>query len=259
MFKWLKRLFYTNALSRRAVQPAVGQVCDKSALRELQEIIGYRFQNVRWLQQALQHRSYLHDEGAEGAESNERMEFLGDAVLELIVNDYLFHRFPNKSEGELTKIKGLVVSKPILAKKAKEIQLDKFLLMGTSSGGDISQSVIADAYEALVCAIYLDGNIQAANTFLHNHFLAKIPKIVKDKQHANNKSILQEYTQAKYKTHPQYRICKVEGPDHQQIFTMEVLIENIVVGVGEGRSKKEAQQEAARDALTKLGLWKNDD
>ncbi|RMH72234.1 MAG: ribonuclease III [Gemmatimonadetes bacterium] len=251
LITWFKTRFLSTSTT---VTPAIRYLHNKAALAEFQQIIGYRFKNPGWLQQALQHRSYLHDENSGGLESNERMEFLGDAVLELVVNDYLFHHYPNESEGNLTKIKGLVVSKPILAERGADIHLPDYLLMGVSSGGEISPSVIADAYEALLCAIYLDGGLKAARAFLAQHFLPQINKIIRDKQHANYKSALQEYIQGRYKSHPVYQVVQVEGPDHQQTFTVNVLVEKQVIGSGQGRSKKEAQQEAARVALLKLGL-----
>jgi ribonuclease-3 len=205
-------------------------------LEELQVKLQYTFSNPDLLIQALKHRSYVYAAEENSITSNERLEFLGDAVLDLIVTEYLYQKFPKKREGELTQIKSLLVSKVVLAERSNNFGLGEFLLLSkeeTQAGGRKRTSIIGDAFEALLGAIYLDGGLLVAQNF---------------------KSVLLEHTQSEGKGHPRYLVNAEEGPDHRKMFSVEVLIGGISQGVGQGRSKKEAQQMAARDALEKMGL-----
>ena len=207
------------------------------------------------LEQALTHRSYVYEKNdLHGIDSNERMEFLGDAVLELIVSQYLYHNFPKEREGKLTKIKGLLVSKAVLSEQAKLIKLGKYILMGASSTG-ICPSIVADAYEAIVCAVYLDGGLESAREFIRKTLLNYSNQLLEKDKHRNYKSILQEYIQSEHKIQPQYKVIEIRGPDHNREYTVEVSVKTVRKGVGKGRSKKIAEQEAAKHALEDMGYW----
>ena len=225
--------------------------------KELQRKLGYTFSNTALLEQALKHRSYVYVTQEGGIASNERLEFLGDAVLDLIVTEYLYNRFKNKREGELTQIKSLLVSKVVLAEKGREIQLGEYLFLSKeeiSSGGRQRTSIIGDAFEALLGAIYLDGGLEAARSFVERTILTNVDEILSDGNYLNFKSLLLEHTQSTGKGHPRYQPISEEGPDHQKIFFIEVTLQGDRLGEGQGRSKKEAQQMAAKDALRYLGL-----
>ena len=185
-------------------------------------------------------------------ESNERLEFLGDSVLGLVTSEFLYRRHPDEHEGQLTKTKSLLVSKAILSRRALRMGLGRYVLMSHSeieSGGRQRLSILADAFEAVLGAIYLDQGFETARTFVHNHLLADSDEIVADKRHTNYKSHLQEYVQSTYRTHPVYRIRSEYGPDHSKHFMVEVMVGRRTLGEGRGPNKKEAEQAAARDAL----------
>lgn len=205
---------------------------------------------------ALTHRSYLSVTGQGPRESNERLEFLGDSVLGLVTSEYLYRENPDEHEGQLTKTKSLLVSKAILSRRALAMGLGRFVLMSHSeveSGGRQRLSILADAFESVLGAIYLDQGFEAARTFIHRWLLKDMGAIVADKRHTNFKSHLQEYVQSTYRTHPIYRIRSEYGPDHSKLFNVEVVVGKRVLGGGKGRNKKEAEQAAARDALDNVG------
>lgn len=231
-------------------------ITQEKLFEDIQKKINYYFQDKELLSQALTHRSYVYENDLRGIDSNERMEFLGDAVLEIVVSDYLYHHFPKEREGKLTKIKGLLVSKAVLSQQAKTFELGKYIIMGTSAN-KVCRSILADAYEALVCAIYLDGGLEPAARFIQQTLLKHTKAILRKEEHINYKSILQEYVQAESKVQPSYRVVNVEGPDHRREYTIEVCIKGDRKGIGNGKSKKEAEQEAAKQALIEYDYWKN--
>lgn len=188
-------------------------------------------------------------------DSNERLEFLGDSVLGLVTSEYLYRENPTEHEGQLTKTKSLLVSKAILSRRALAMGLGRFVLMSHSeveSGGRQRLSILADAFESVVGAVYLDQGFEAARAFIHRWLLRDSSEIVADKRHTNYKSHLQEYVQSTFHTHPVYRIRGEAGPDHSKHFQVEVMVGKRVLGEGRGRNKKEAEQAAARDALERL-------
>jgi ribonuclease-3 len=223
---------------------------------DLEQRIGYRFTDRGLLEHALTHKSRAAEDISGGVFDNESLEFLGDAVLGLVVADALFHRYPDYSEGQKSKIKASVVSTQSLARHAEQIRLGEHLLLGRGeekTGGRFKQALLADAYEALIAAIYLDGGLPAIQEFLERE--------LGDAIHAGStqevvgldyKSALQERVQALGKSLPEYRVASESGPDHRKAFTIEVIVGGEVLGSATGKAKKEAEQEAARIALAAL-------
>jgi len=215
-----------------------------------------RINHPELLRLALTHRSYLHvTPGEEPRESNERLEFLGDSVLGLVCSDWLYRIRPDEHEGLLTKTKSLLVSKAILSRRALAMGLGRFVLLSHSeveSGGRQRLSILADAFEAVIGAIYIDQGLEAARQFIQTWLLNEAGEIAADKRHTNYKSLLQEYVQSTFHTHPVYRIRQEHGPDHLKQFTVEVMVGSRTLGDGRGRNKKEAEQSAARNALERV-------
>jgi ribonuclease-3 len=183
------------------------------------------------------------------------MEFLGDSVLSLVVNEYLYDRFPEWQEGQLTQIKSLVVSKRFLAKKAEEIHLGQYLLLSENesmTGGRERESITADAFEAVIGAMYIDRGLKVTRIFLKNLICSEIEDLYEAEKHLNSKSLLQEHLQQEMKCQPRYKIRKVQGPDHRRLYTIDVYVRGRRIGSGKGYSKKSAQLNAAREALKKL-------
>lgn len=208
------------------------------------------------LKEALVHRSYLPpSSGGACLVSNERLEFLGDAVLSLVVNHFLYRRYPGKSEGELTKMKSVIVSRPVLFHFAKKCNLGPFLFMSDNAqraGVGEAENVLADALEAVFGAVFLDGGFDAASKCIKDLMLTNLREIVYNEGNVNYKSLLQEYIQALHKIPPRYRVCSTSGPDHDKEFWVEVSVRGNVLGRGAGRTKKLAEQEAAKEAYRKL-------
>jgi len=220
-------------------------------IKRFQQLTGYAIKNEELFVQALLHRSFLQRMSNFGP-SNERLEFLGDSILNLIVAEHLFHRLPDAEEGDLTRIRSRLVNRKALATYAKEIHLIDFILMSKSapqSGEKGSDTIIADTYEAVIAAIYIDGGYEAAKNFVDRQVLAALRKgsVVTDNE--NYKSLLLEYSQARGLGIPRYAVVKEEGPDHDRTFTVEVLVNNERKGRGKGKNKKEAEQAAASQAL----------
>jgi ribonuclease-3 len=233
-----------------------GSAEEEQKLNEFQANLGLNFDHPALLRKALTHRSYLQGNGDNVELSNERLEFLGDSVLELIVNEHLYCRYPGKREGDLTKMKSLLVSRSVLARRARTINLGGFVLLSEAeeeAGGRRRTSILADTYEAVLGAIYLDRGFVAARVFVERNLLANAEHILADREHTNYKNILQELVQAEYKTHPRYRTSSEEGPDHEKMFTVEVNVHGKTFGEGRGTNKKQAEQEAARAALARMG------
>jgi len=245
---WWRRLFP----GRRRLEPDLWRGVDGFESRS-----GYRFRDVGLICGALCHRSYLNTNGSELPGSNERLEFLGDAVLELVVNHYLFRHYPDQQEGELTKMKSLLVSRKVLAEQARVLGLGEFVFLSEAerdSGGENRASILADAFEAVIGAIYLDGGLSPARRFIVQNLLECADSILVQPDHLNYKSLLQEHVQEKLKTYPRYITLTETGPDHAKVFTVEVVVKKDRLGVGKGTTKKRAEQAAAQDALDKLGL-----
>lgn len=222
---------------------------------ELERKLGYRFRERELLRQALTHRSHVHVTGMERIESNERLEFLGDSVLGMLVNEHLFDRFPAKEEGDLTKIKSLLVCGATLAKIGTQLGLGDHLLLSRSeagTGGRGRDSILADTTEAIIGAIYLDGGLEASRTFIRRYVLINVNDTIQEQTHRNYKSLLQERLQARYKIPPRYKVSSTTGPDHARRFTVKVTLRGTVLGVGSGTSKKQAEQRAAEIGLTRL-------
>ena len=222
---------------------------------ELQARIEYRFKDRGLLEHALTHKSRAAEDATGGVADNESLEFLGDAVLGLVVVDTLFHQYPGYSEGQKSKVKAAVVSTQSLARRAEMIQLGDHLILGRGeekTGGRFKQALLADAYEALIAAIYLDGGIEAATMFLRRELKEAIDAGSAQTIAPDYKSALQERVQASGLPLPEYRVSGAEGPDHRKTFTIEVVVNGEVLGAATGRAKKEAEQEAARLALARL-------
>ncbi len=225
-------------------------------LRQLQQRIGYRFKNTQLLVHALKHRSYVYARQGHGIDSNERLEYLGDAVLDLIIAEFLFREFEDKREGHLTQLKSLIVSRGTLADKARRLDLGRFVLLSAeerNAGGHEQPSILCDTFEAVVGAMYLDGGLHVVRRFSEERVLDDFEELISRDDYVNFKSKLLEHTQREGAGHPKYFVHAEEGPDHDKIFSVEVSITSEKLGSGRGRSKKEAQQMAARDALQRLG------
>ena len=221
-------------------------------LKGLESVLKYQFKDPALARTAMTHRSYLHASPGRSGDSNERMEFLGDSVVGLAVNEFLYNKFPKLREGELTKMKSLLVSRVILSRAATVMGLGTFVLLSEAeneSGGRNRASILADTLEGIIGAVYLDGGLEPARKLTERLLLREVHEILSDANLANYKSMLQEYVQGEFKTHPQYRISSENGPDHQKLFAVEVVVNGRTLGRGHGSNKKEAEQEAARDAL----------
>ena len=221
-------------------------------LAALEQKIGYHFQNRKLLVQALTHSSYANEKKLGKLGCNERLEFLGDAVLELISSDFLYHRFPGIPEGELTKKRASMVCEPSLAFCAREFGLPQYLLLGKGedmTGGRNQDSIVSDATEALLGAIYLDGGFASAKEFV----LSFILNDIEHKQlFFDSKTILQEIVQEKGSQPIEYRLIKEEGPDHNKSFTVEAIVSGRTQGQGTGHTKKAAEQAAAYEAIRNM-------
>lgn len=221
-------------------------------IRELEGKIGYCFQDQELLKHALRHSSYVNEKHMKKHECNERLEFLGDAVLEVVSSEFLFFEHQTMPEGELTKKRASMVCEPALAFCARDIDLGEYLLLGKgeeATGGRKRDSVTSDAMEALIGAIYLDGGFASAKEFIHRFILNDLEN---KKLFFDSKTILQEIVQANFKEVISYHLIGEEGPDHNKIFRVAVHIGEEEYGVGEGRTKKAAEQEAAYISILKL-------
>lgn len=222
-------------------------------IRKFEETIGYTFKNKELIRHALSHSSYANERKLPGG-SNERLEFLGDSVLSIVVSDYLYKNM-NVAEGELTKIRASLVCEKSLHIFAKQIDLGEFLLLGKgeeNTGGRERPSILADAFEAVIAAIYLDGGMEAAA----KHILRFMPEdVLQEKKpvFSDFKTVLQEVVQKNPEEKVEYVLIGEEGPDHNKRFVVEVCLNSQVIGKGKGRSKKEAEQLAAKEALELMG------
>ncbi|MFO7768589.1 MAG: ribonuclease III [bacterium] len=223
----------------------------------MQRELGHRFRDPELLEEALSHRSFVGARGEDRLESYERLEFLGDAVLDLVVAEELFRRYCDKSEGELTQLKSLLVSRPILRKTAVDLGIGEALFLSEneeSMGGRRRASILADGLEAVLGALYLDGGYDRVRSVVVERLVTKLPEVVRQPDNRNYKSMLLEYVQKQKRGHLHYRTKREQGPDHSKTFTVEVLLDGKVLGEGTADSKKQAQQLAARMALHRLGV-----
>lgn len=221
-------------------------------LDRLEKVIKYRFTNRELLRTALSHRSSLKETGLE---SNERLEFLGDAILGLIVSSYLYISYDDLAEGELTRMKALLVNETVLARAALSFGLGEFIYLSPEekkSGGNTRPSITADAFEALLGAIYIDGGFDQAKKLVKRYILAYSEEILGDKKLQNYKGELLELMQSRGQGMPRYHVRDEIGPDHDKVFVVEVYVNDNLSGEGKGKSKKEAEQKAARAALKLL-------
>ena len=221
----------------------------KNKLKELEQKIGYTFRDFSLLERAMMHSSFTNEKNLPKYKCNERLEFLGDAVLELVSSEFLFRESPKMPEGELTKTMASMVCEPSLALCARDIGLGGYLLLGKgeeATGGRLRDSVTSDAMEALIGAVYLDGGFTSAKEFIHKFVLTDLED---KKLFYDSKTILQEMVQAEKGGKISYRLVSAEGPDHDRTFSVEALIGERVFGEGKGRSKKAAEQQAAYQAI----------
>lgn len=222
-------------------------------IKDLEDAIGYRFRNITLLQNALAHSSYANERWHDSLKSNERMEFLGDSILGMVVAEYLYTQFPNRPEGELTRMRADMVCETSLAAVANRIGLGQHLLLGhgeEQGGGRSRASILADAVESVIAASFLDGGMEAARQFIDRFILCDVPTAgLHNKDH---KTALQELVQQKKNQTLSYRLIGESGPDHDKQFVVEVSLNGQVVGQGSGSSKKRAEQEAARTAIENL-------
>ena len=221
-------------------------------LEELQDKIGYKFTEEKLLRQAVTHSSFANEKHLKKHSDNERLEFLGDAVLEIVSSEFLYKNNPKKSEGDLTKFRASLVCEPTLALCTREIDLGKYLYLGKGedlNGGRMRNSILSDALEAVIGAIYLDGGFENAKKFIHRFILTDIEH---KKLFYDCKTSLQEVIQGHYEEELNYRLVSEEGPDHDKKFSVEARIGEKVIGRGIGHTKKAAEQEAAYQALLLL-------
>ena len=226
-------------------------------LKELEDKISYHFQDKNLLTQALTHSSYANEHRLDHNHCNERLEFLGDAVLEIVTSDFLYHKYTDKPEGDLTKIRASIVCEPTLAYCAEDIQLGSYLFLGKgedATGGRNRNSVVSDAMEAVIGAIYLDGGFTSAKEFILNF-------VLNDMEHKklfyDSKTILQEIVQARGTELLSYELLEETGPDHNKMFQVAALIGSQEISRGFGRTKKAAEQRAAYQAILKLKAEEN--
>jgi ribonuclease-3 len=224
-------------------------------LGELEKKLNYRFKNPELLDRALTHRSYIHTPENQELRANERLEFLGDSVLGMVTSRFLFGHFPHKSEGDLTKLKSTLVSEANLSRIARSISLGSHLHLSEDeerSGGRDRNSIISDAYEAVIGAVFLDGGLSPAEKMIRSQILKRCVEITTDHTLHNYKGELLEYMQALGMGLPRYDVVEETGPDHQKRFTIAVAVKGKKIGQGRGKTKKEAEQKAARMALENM-------
>jgi len=222
-------------------------------IKDLEAAIGYRFHNITLVQNALTHSSYANERWHDSLRSNERLEFLGDSILGMVVAEHLYKNFPNRPEGELTRMRADMVCERSLADVAERINLGEHLLLGHGEerfGGRTRASILADAVESLIAASFLDGGMEAARQFINRFILVAVP--VKKLHNVDYKTDLQELVQQKKDQTITYALVAETGPDHDKQFQVEVSLNGSVVGMGVGTSKKRAEQDAARVAIATL-------
>lgn len=219
--------------------------------------INYKFKNEELLCLAFTHSSFANETKKGNHRNNERLEFLGDAVLEMVVSDYIYRRYPQMPEGELTKLRAGVVCEGALAKNARKLDFGNYILLGHGeevTGGKDRDSILADSFEAVIGAIFLDGGIKAVTDYIMSFMKSEVDEMEKEFKTLDCKTCLQEVIQKTSKSPIIYNIIDEQGPDHDKIFVAEVQHNGKILGRGKGKSKKEAEQNAANDALDKLEI-----
>ena len=225
----------------------------KKALLQFQRRLGVRFRNISLLNLALCHRSYANEVGE--VDNNERLEFLGDSVLGLTMSQHLYENLTGEAEGALARVKSAVVSEKSLVSAARRVRLDQMVLIGKgeeASGGRTKKAILADSLEAVIGAYYLDSGLSAARRLVEEHLTADVRGVLEDRQRRDYKTLLQELVQQRFKSYPRYKVTQTRGPDHDQTFWTEVTVQRRVYGPGRGKSKKEAEQQAAEIAFRDL-------
>lgn len=220
-------------------------------IEEIENRIGITFVDKQLLIDALTHRSFVN-EHKESRTHNERLEFLGDAVLELIVSVYLYESYPSRPEGELTSFRSALVKTDSLAETSKELDLGESLLLSKGeeeTGGRTKNFLLANTFEAIIGAIYLDQGYEKSKEFVHMHLIQKLDNIIKNRTDIDSKTKIQEIAQAKYKVTPVYEVTKEEGPDHNKEFTVVIKIKGKIIGEGSGTSKQRAEEDAASKGI----------
>ena len=231
-----------------------------SSADPLQSLLGYQFKVYTLLEEALTHSSLVNEQKSVPLQHNERLEFLGDAVLSLVMSEYLASTLPQSSEGTLSKLKAQLVSESSLARVARRLGLGEHLKLGRGedrSKGREKDSLLADALEAVLAAVHLDGGFDASRTVTRHIFAEELAHIAAHQEQpgaGDYKTQFQEWCQKRHDTLPRYATVRETGPDHMKLFEVELSIQGEVVGVGSGRSKKEAEQQAAKQALQQLGV-----
>jgi ribonuclease-3 len=219
----------------------------KKELQLFEKHVGIRFRKLEFLNLAFSHRSYANEYGG-NVDNNEKLEFLGDSVLGLVVSEYLFTILPDKAEGDLARVKSFVVSEDSLAEISRKIKVDNYILIGKGeeySGGRNKKAILADCMEAIIGAYYLDSGFKAARSFVLKYLIPEINKVLENRHKKDYKTLLQEYVQKQFKSYPRYSLVKKTGPDHDRTFWIEVRIDGKLYGPGKGKNKKEAEQNAA--------------
>lgn len=232
-----------------------------ATLKALEDRLGYRFKEITWLDQALTHKSFIYETNHPEKGANEVLEFLGDSVLNLAVSYLLFLKSPDAQEGTLSMMRSQLVKRSSLASLSKELQLEGYLLLGKSqqlNGGTQKSSILANTYEALVGAIFMDSGFDQALDVIKGHFETYLQTNIPYELFNDFKSLLQIHSQQFHGVSPQYRVMNESGPDHDKRFQASVMIGDEVKGLGWGKSKKEAEQEAAKNALEEMNKMPND-
>ena len=226
----------------------------KKELLLFEKHIGIRFRKLELLNLAFCHRSFANESGTD-ISNNEKLEFLGDSVLGLVVSEYLYRTLTDRAEGDLARIKSFVVSEDSLAEISKSIKVDNFILIGKGeeySGGRSKKAILADCMEAIIGAYYLDSGFRASKVFVLKYLVPEINKVLENRHKKDYKTLLQEYVQKRYKSYPRYSLVKKTGPDHDRTFWIDVSIQGKAYGPGKGKNKKEAEQHAAGIAYRDL-------
>ncbi|RMD50132.1 MAG: ribonuclease III [Candidatus Thermofonsia bacterium] len=227
----------------------------KTELNELENNLGIQFQDYSLLTRALTHRSYLNEHPENALEDNERLEFLGDAVLDFVVGAYLYHKFPEMDEGELTALRAALVRAKTLAEFAKALDIGRFLRLGygeAESGGRERIPLLCASFEAVVGAMYLDQGLPAVEALIDRLIGPALDKILRESLHKDAKSEFQVWAQAEFNITPHYEVVRADGPDHAKVFTVQVKVGKDIWGEGKGPSKQKAAQAAAREALKRV-------
>jgi len=228
---------------------------DVNGLSRLEKNLGVSFRHLSYLITALTHKSHTNENPGLHPEDNERQEFLGDSVLGLNISNHLYRTYPDLDEGALSKARANLVNETTLAVVARKIGIGDFLFLGKGeeqTGGREKDSLLSDALEAVIAGIYLDQGFRVTHDVVLKHFEALIPKVVEQKHPFDYKTTFQELCQERFGVLPEYTLCKACGPDHDRVFIMDLSVKGEVLGRGRGKSKKEAQQQAARQALERL-------